>query len=299
MKGLPLHVPPGYVTHRVGSTWLVLDREQSGALVGLRLADPSVRRSHFARGPQRGRGASPVLPLPGGTSMVLRRYRHGGLLGALTRTLLLGPGRPLSELSVTARAEAAGAPVPHVLCLVLWPMWGPFWSGVIGTREETDAEELLAAWRDRPTGPELWRLLRTVGGAIRRLHDAGVEHRDLQLRNVLIARGGPGPGASQRGGSRIVVIDLDRARFHGGRPLSSRRRAANMARLVRSAVKEGLLAIRGPCRELAALLGGYTRGDRSLRGELLQWARRERLRLAVHRAGYLLRRPTTAGPPAG
>jgi 3-deoxy-D-manno-octulosonic acid kinase len=230
--------------------------------------------------------------------MVLRRYRHGGLVGTFTRTLLLGPGRPLSELSVTARAAAAGAPVPHVLCLVLWPTWGPFWSGVIGTREETDAEELLGAWRDRPAGPGRWRLLRRVGGAIRRLHDAGVEHRDLQLRNVLIAPGS-GPEASEGGGERVIVIDLDRARFHAGLPLSPRRRADNLARLVRSAVKEGLLAARGPCRELAALLGGYAAGDRTLRGELLRWARRERLRLALHRVGYALRRAVAAGPTPG
>jgi 3-deoxy-D-manno-octulosonic acid kinase len=231
--------------------------------------------------------------------MVLRRYRHGGLLGRLTRTLLLGPGRPLSELYVTARAATAGAPVPHVLCLVLWPTWGPFWSGVIGTREETEAEELLGAWRDRPPGPGRWGLLRRVGGAIRRLHDAGVEHRDLQLRNVLIVRGESGREASGKGAERVVVIDLDRARFHAGPPLSPRRRAANLARLVRSAVKEELLAARGPCRELAALLGGYAAGDRAMRGELLRWARRERLRLALHRVGYAFRRPVTAGPTAG
>jgi 3-deoxy-D-manno-octulosonic acid kinase len=272
-------VPPGYVVHGIGSTRLVLDRDHSPALVDLRLADPSARRGYFSRAKRRGRGAAPLVPLRDGASVVLRRYRHGGLLGWLTGTLLLGPSRALSELDVTARAEASGAPVPRVLCLVLWPRWGPFWSAVIGTREEPEAEELASAWRRLPPGPELRVLLRRVGEAVRRLHDSGVEHPDLQVRNVLIR---PEPKDC------VLVIDLDRSRFHP-RAVSPRRRASNLARLVRSAVKEGLLEPRRPCREVGALLGGYARGDRALRRELLRWARLERARLAVHRIGYLLR----------
>jgi 3-deoxy-D-manno-octulosonic acid kinase len=273
-------VPPGYVVHGIGSTRLVLDREHSAALVDLRLADPSARRTYFSRAKRRGRGAAPLVPLKGGLSVVLRRYRHGGLLGWLTGTLLLGPSRALSELDVTARAEASGAPVPRVLCLVLWPRWGPFWSAVIGTREEPDAEDLARAWQRLSRGPDVWALLRRVGEAVRRLHDAGVEHPDLQVRNVLVR-----PERKDC----VLVIDLDRSRFHSRTALSPRRRAANLARLVRSAVKEGLLEPRGPCREVAALLGGYARADRALRRELLRWARLERARLAVHRVGYLLR----------
>ena len=42
-------------------------------------------------------------------------------------------------------------------------------------------------------------LAREVGRAICRLHDAGVEHRDLQLRNVLLT----GQGSKRR----VVVVD--------------------------------------------------------------------------------------------
>lgn len=279
-----LAVPEGYVVHRVADTWLVLDRNHVGPLVELRLADVAFRRTHFSRAPRRGRGASPLLALGDGTSVVLRRYRHGGLFGRLTGPVLIGSGRALEEFHVTARAEAANAPVPHVLCLVLWPMWGPFWSAIIGTREESEAIELLEAWKERPAGPERWRLLRRTGEAIRRLHDAGVDHPDLQLRNLLICPSPSGPA------ERILVIDLDRSRFHGRTPPSARTRAANLARLVRSAVKEGLLDPRPPCREVAAILGGYTRGDRELRRALLRWAPLEAARLALHRLGYRLRR---------
>jgi 3-deoxy-D-manno-octulosonic acid kinase len=186
----------------------------------------------------------------------------------------------MTELTVTARAEEARAPVPHVLCVVLWPLAGPFWSALIGTREEPQAEDLSAAWRARKPGPERWALLRQVGRAIRRLHDAGLEHPDLQVRNVLLCPGPP---------QRIVVIDLDRARFRAIKPVSVRARARNLGRLFRSAVKEGLFDPRSACRELAVLIGGYTRRDRELRRALLRRVPWERAALAVHRIGYAFR----------
>jgi 3-deoxy-D-manno-octulosonic acid kinase len=274
-------VPPGYVVHRVGSTWLILDRARSAELVPLRLADPSIREGLFTRSPRRGRGNAPTVTVDSGLSIVLRRYRHGGLFGALTGPLLLGPQRALSELQVTSRAEAAGAPVPHVLCVVLWPLLGPLWSAMIGTEEEAQAQDLLAAWHRRSEQRDRCRLLRRVGEAIRRLHDAGVEHPDLQVRNILLCSAPP---------ERIVVIDLDRARLRGATPPPTRVRGAHLARLVRSLVKEGLIDPRAGCaRELASLLGGYAGRDRALRRDLLRRARWERPKLNLHRIGYALR----------
>src|SRR5262249_60695595 len=107
-----------------------------------RLADPQARRGLFARGPGRGRGSAPGVPRRRDVHAILRRYQHGGLFGGITRNLYLGPSRALDELHVTARAEASGAPVPHVLCLALWPAAGSFWSALIGTREERGARDL-------------------------------------------------------------------------------------------------------------------------------------------------------------
>lgn len=282
-------VPPGYVIHRVGHSWLVLEREASADLIRLRLADPAVRRALFARAPRRGRGATPSVPL-GDRFVVLRRYRHGGLLARPRGALYLGPERALSELRVTARAEAAGAPVPHVLCLALWPVIGPLWSALIGTLEEREARdlhEILSGARERSAR---CILARAVGAAVARLHDAGFEHRDLQVRNILAA------GPEQR----IVVVDLDRAGFRRG-PLSARRRARNLGRLFRSVVKTGLWGEPLGKREVAAFLGGYTGGRRTLRDELRAWLPRERLKLALHRARYRLSRsrlaPAEVAPP--
>jgi len=285
-------VPPGYVVHRIGSTWLVLDDLHSKELVQLRLADPAVRQALFARAARRGRGATPSVAVSPDQRMVLRRYQHGGTLAGLTGKRFLGPSRALQELEVTARAEASGAPVPHVLCLVLWPVWGPLWSALIGTREESQVEDLFELLTKLDDGPTRRRSLRQVGSAIRRLHDAGVEHRDLQLRNILVRKGEP---------PEIVVVDLDRARFHARGTMPSGRRAANLGRLARSAVKTGLWGSQKlGRRELAALVGGYSAGNRRLRAELRAHVGYERLKLAAHQLSYPLRRwlkRKAASPP--
>jgi 3-deoxy-D-manno-octulosonic acid kinase len=276
-------VPEGYVVHRIGDTYLILDREAAPELVPLRLADPEARRAWFARAPQRGRGAAPSIPVRRDLHMILRRYRHGGLLAQLTGAVYLGPQRALSELRVTAGAETLGAPVPHVLCLVLWPVAGPLWSAVIGTQEERDAVDLLETARRCPAPARRLELARQTGRAIRRLHDAGVEHRDLQLRNILAVGAGDAP--------RIVVVDLDKALYHpqGGVPV--RRRAGNLGRLTRSVVKNGLWEAQVGPSEASAFLEGYLEGDARLRDALRGWVARERLKLRLHRLRYRWLRP--------
>ncbi len=280
-------IPPGYVVHRIGSTWLVLDERASGDLVKLRLAEPAVRLSLFARATARGRGTTPVIPVNRDLQMILRRYRHGGIFAALTGTLFWGPQRALRELDVTARAEASAAPVPHALCLVLWPVAGPLWSALIGTRMESQSLDLLEALRLPEDRGARRRLVCEVGGAVRRLHDAGVEHHDLQLRNILVTR------ETQR---RIVVVDLDRARFHVRGTMPPNRRARNLGRLARSAVKEGLLPGVLGRRELAAFIAAYTTGNRVLRAELRAHVGWERAKLWLHQVTYPLRgiRPAIA-----
>lgn len=283
-------VPTGYVVHRVADATLVFDGALASELVGLRLADPGARKRLFSRAPRRGRGGAPSVALGRDVSVILRRYQHGGMLGGFTGMLHLGPSRALQELHVTARAEASGAPVPHVVCLALWPAAGPFWSALIGTREERGARDLFEVLRTSEDARERRALLREVGAAVRRLHDAGVDHRDLQLHNILVAE--------EDGRRRIVVIDLDRAVYQPSGRLSSRLRARGLGRLMRSVVKNGLWIERIGRRELAAFVGAYTARDRSLRSELRGWIRGERWKLALHRFRYRFIRSAST-PVAG
>jgi tRNA A-37 threonylcarbamoyl transferase component Bud32 len=273
-------LPAGYSMHRVGDTWLIFDAAAAEHLTQLRLAEPGARQNLFAGAPRRGRARAPSVSVTPDIHMVLRRYRHGGLLGRISGPLYLGPARALAELDVTVRAEGAGAPVPHVVCLILWPVLGPFWSAVIGTREERNATDLADALRAERDPRRRTALVQEVGSAIEKLHAAGLEHRDLQLRNILV---------TDRATPRIVVVDLDRAVFHRHSGVPIGRRASNLGRLLRSAVKLGLWGAPLGKRDLAAFLRGYTQGRRQLRRELMAWLPRERLKLALHDLTYRFR----------
>ena len=68
-----------------------------------------------------------------------------------------------------------------------------------------------------------------VLGAVRSMHDAGVDHVDLNLGNLLLAHG-------DDDSPRCWIIDFDRARL-GSRSLSFARRQRALRRLERSLVK--------------------------------------------------------------
>lgn len=88
-------------------------------------------------------------------------------------------------------------------------------------------DELIRLFCEEPECASFMALLETVVRAIRRLHDAGFQHRDLGNQNILL---GPLPAAPAAAPRAVCFIDLNRARC-GGRPLSPRGRARDLSRL--------------------------------------------------------------------
>jgi tRNA A-37 threonylcarbamoyl transferase component Bud32 len=137
-----------------------------------------------------------------------------------------------------------------------------------------DAEALLAQSPDRARRV---RAAAAAGEAVRTLHDAGVLHGDLHLKNLLLLEQGDR--------TRALLADLEPGRW-APQP-DPRRRMAEIMRLYRSIVKRRLLDTAGP-EVLASFLEAYTRGDPTLRAALLAHLRRERRRVALHALGYRL-----------
>lgn len=134
----------------------------------------------------RGRGQTWIVRGPRGRELVLRHYRRGGLVAKLSHDRYLWRGeeatRPFRELRLLALMHDAGLPVPPpVAARYLWH--GRTWSGDIivgflrGTR--TLAQRLSAGEVSLGT----WA---AIGRTIRRFHDEGVRHSDLNAHNVLL-----------------------------------------------------------------------------------------------------------------
>ncbi len=216
-----------------------------------------------------GRGGVARVRAPGG-GFVLKKYRRGGALAPLLPDLFAGRGRMIADLLAGARARARGVPCAAPGALFLRRRAGLLWEGYLLSEEVEGAVTLARALGapsalpggagggrrpvpdDGPAGAR--RLASAAVALVRRLHDAGIIHRDLNLGNLLV-----------RGGE-LFIIDLDGARLveNPGTGL----RFSNLSRLDRSYVK--LFGGAGPLDhgERRALLGEYCGGDDGMLREL-------------------------------
>lgn len=172
-----------------------------------------------------GRGNALVLDTPFG-AVVMRRYLRGGWMTHLSRDRYLFTGfarsRPLREARMLADMVASGLPVARPVAAQC-RRHGITYSGVLMTSEIRHARTLADAAVQAGVDPETWN---AIGRCIRRFHEAGVVHPDLNARNILVNDGSSGV--------EIHLIDFDRAYFRSGALHSFRN---SLARLRRSLAK--------------------------------------------------------------
>lgn len=199
-----------------------------------------------------GRAGLHAVPLAGGDGVV-RSYRHGGLLRGLTRGWFLSrPPRPFVELAVTVAARERGLATLDVLAaLVAWGL-GPWYRGWLVTRELTGARDLWAELQQQQSRESRQSLLRRTGHSLRFMHAAGIDHADLNLRNILVRT----EGAHQE----IHIIDFDRARLFPG-PVPDARAGRNIRRLLRSVNKLDPARLRLPPEDWDCLVDAYHSTD--------------------------------------
>ncbi len=254
-------LPPGFVWMRSGRWHIAVREGAADAFTGGDYSDPVC----LAAGGDpcfRGRGHPVRVFLSDGSPAVLRRYEHGGVFAALLGSRFLGQPRPLRELAASEEARRAGVRVPEVVAAYVRRLRPFGHTGFLLTREVGQARDLVMAFRSgEPAGPVLHRL----GEELRRLHEAGVWHADLHVKNVLLA------------GGAVTLIDFDRALVMA--PVPGRMRIKNLLRFDRSVVKlanqgvavamkdrlrfyKGYFGRRLPRAERAALIATCRRGIR-------------------------------------
>jgi len=193
-----------------------------------------------------GRGIAYAIALPvTGTRAVVRHNRHGGLFARLTRDLFLQPTRAPYELAVALRLAALGVRTPQVLMYDVQRSALLLRRSDVVTREVAGGRDLAAFMMPDVTASERAEAWAAARELVLTLNAAGARHHDLNVKNILIARGERGLVA--------WILDVDRVDF--GEPGSIAVRRGNAARLLRSARKwhdqKGALLDE---RELARLL---------------------------------------------
>ncbi len=166
----------------------------------------------------------------GGPGLRVRQYAHGGALAPLTRTRFMRPARMVHEFRLASRAAAAGVQTACPVALLV-SRRGPLVQAYYVSENIAGALNLLelcgAASLGRLTASGRRAAAEAIAAAVAGMHDAGIVHADLNLKNVLVRWDPDGPSA--------FVIDFDKARQAPMVPLE--RRMRNLARLDRSIVK--------------------------------------------------------------
>jgi hypothetical protein len=228
--------PPGFKEIVEGNTRLVVRSDMAQAvceaLKPLRGAWSCIAQGSFT---SRGRAGIVSIALGRGLpTMMVRRYVHGGLCARISRSLYLGRARALIELAVSEAARSGGVRTSEAIGALAVHVWGPFWRLALMTLEISDSEDLIhycCRVNDYPPETEATEKRGVICEAareIRRMHDIGIRHADLHLKNLLLRRRAIGT-------PEVYVIDFDNATI--GTPLTAPQRLSNLKRLVRSVRK--------------------------------------------------------------
>ncbi len=227
-----------------------------------------------------GRAETYRVTQPGLASpLLVKQYWRGGILRGVMRQRFVGRSRFLAEIVLAEIAADGGVNTARIAGLVLRRTDGIFWSATLVTEEITDSVDLkkLAVEEWLPmTRAQRNELLRAVATEIRKMHDLGVFHSDLHLKNILVRKWQTQPIA--------YIIDFDRGAFY--RRLSQSRRLNNLMRLDRSAEKLNRHRPLISSADRLRLLRYYAAGDSKLFARLKNGARSLATRRKVHRAWW-------------
>jgi tRNA A-37 threonylcarbamoyl transferase component Bud32 len=269
----PSAAPSGYERIEEGDAVLVVKAEYAEPV--RRVFSPIYQA--FARIAQRrftARGRTGIVTFPlkeGESGLVVRRYAHGGLFAGVGRDLYVGPERGLQELRVAVAAQAGGVRTAEPVGILAQKAWGPFWRMAYLSVEIADSEDMvhyccrLADYPAETAAREKRGVLTEAAAQIRLMHDRGIHHADLHLKNLLLRR-------REAGTPEVFVIDFDKAEL--GPELDLAQRLRNLDRLSRSVrkvrVADAVLTAWDRLRFLRAYLKGHPRSRELMR----RWAKR-------------------------
>lgn len=212
---------------QLGNQHFLYDSEQLPNISAAHFDPEILEKEGNLHGTAMGRGTTQFIGL-NGLECVLRHYRRGGwvarILGDLYWRSELKRTRAWREWHLLAKMSAQGLPVPAPVAARVVEH-GLFYSADLITRHLLNTRPLSLVLQESALSADLWQ---AVGRCLKRFHDAGVYHADLNAHNILLGLNAESPSGE------VYVIDFDKGEM---RPPAAAWQSANLARLQRSLYK--------------------------------------------------------------
>ncbi|HHO76957.1 MAG TPA: hypothetical protein ENN05_11120 [Deltaproteobacteria bacterium] len=129
------------------------------------------------------KGRTPVHILE--PDMVARTLTHGGLFGHIAGPRFLSTARSMRELEVSAFLTSEGVPTPEILAVRIIRK-GIFHHISVISRLVSDSVDLLTYLQEHSGDRFSLTIFEQTGDLIRRIHESGVYHADLHIKNILL-----------------------------------------------------------------------------------------------------------------
>jgi tRNA A-37 threonylcarbamoyl transferase component Bud32 len=153
------------------------------------------------------------------------------MIGRIFRDFFWDGMRPVRELSVCEAASRGGVKTTEIIAIVKNKILGPLYKFQLVTKEITksiDLIELLLHSGENKLLKQKKQIINKLAKAVNDIHDLGIYHADLHLKNILVQ--------SDAGGClNVYIIDLDKSKQY--EKISFQTRMKNIMRLDRSLEK--------------------------------------------------------------
>ena len=233
------NIPPAYTFIEQGKRAIIVKDDWKKKLLSAGITtDPDffLKQSFPKEENYFGRGALKIIAIPGEANerIVIRHFQPGGMIHKLIPDLYFGTSRPLKELWVGYWAKEKGVPIADIVAACHTKVFWKFHRGDLVTGEIKDGKDLATYLKEleQPLAKEKVlekrSVIKKVGELVRSMHEGGIFHGDLNLKNIILQTNDP-----QNIKGYLIDFDKSFLRAH----LKENRRIRNLLRLNRSAKK--------------------------------------------------------------
>ncbi len=233
-----------------------------------------------------GRGEIVTIDIPGENTGkgVLRKGIRGGIFKKILGSTYWGKlTRMFDEALIADFALRSGLPVPEVLLAGREPFAPYCYKGWIITREIENSYNLADFFNNYPAAlsaqniQEKNNILIELASIVCRMHDKGIIHADLHVKNILVQE-------NAKGKKRVFLIDFDKSKVV--QHMTIKQRMINVMRLFRSFEKQPGLARFLDSKDKKQFLKTYFHGNQEKISQAEHMLKQRKWRQYLHRLGW-------------